>query len=93
VGHAGLERDGKQKWRRRVADVVERLTAALRPDKTVIGGGNVRNLDALPARCRAGNNANGFRGGFRLWAKDNLVSPDLPPSRVRFAGRSSGANR
>ena len=83
VGRAGLERNGKKKWRRRVADVVERLTAALRPDETVIGGGNVRKLDALPPRCRAGHNANAFRGGFRLWAKDNLIPPDLPPARIR----------
>ena len=87
VGRAGLERSGKKKWRLRVADVVERLAAALRPDETVIGGGNVRNLDTLPPRCRAGHNANAFRGGFRLWAKDNLISPDLPPGRVRFAQR------
>jgi len=83
VGRAGLERNGKKKWRRRVADVVERLTAALRPDETVIGGGNVRKLDALPPRCRAGHNANAFRGGFRLWAKGNLIPPDLPPGRSR----------
>jgi polyphosphate glucokinase len=30
VGRAGLERSGKKKWRRHVADVVERLMAALR---------------------------------------------------------------
>jgi polyphosphate glucokinase len=87
VGRAGLQRDGKKKWRRRVADVVERLTAALRPDETVIGGGNVKNLDTLPARCRAGHNANAFRGGFRLWDKHNLVQPDLPPNRVRARER------
>jgi polyphosphate glucokinase len=67
VGRAGLERNGKKKWRRHVADVVERLVAALRPDETVLGGGNVNNLDALPRWCRAGKNANAFRGGFRLW--------------------------
>jgi polyphosphate glucokinase len=88
VGRAGLERDGTKKWRRRVVDVVERLTAALQPDETVIGGGNVKKLDALPPRCRAGHNANAFRGGFRLWAKDNLVPPDLPPGRVR-SGRKA----
>jgi polyphosphate glucokinase len=33
VGRARLERDGKKKWRRRLADVVERLTAALQPDE------------------------------------------------------------
>jgi polyphosphate glucokinase len=62
--------------------VLERLTAALQPDETVIGGGNVKKLHALPPRCRAGHNANAFRGGFRLWAKDNLVPPDLPPGSV-----------
>jgi polyphosphate glucokinase len=83
VGRGGLERDGKKKWQRRVADVVERLTAALRPDETVIGGGNVRKLDVLPPRCRSGHNANAFHGGFRLWAKDNALPPDLPPGRSR----------
>jgi polyphosphate glucokinase len=83
VGRTGLERDGKKKWRRRVADVVERLSAALQPDETVLGGGNVKKLDALPPRCRAGHNANAFRGGFRLWAKDNAIPPDLPPHRAR----------
>jgi hypothetical protein len=38
VGRAGLERHGEKKWRRHVADVVERLIAALQPDDTVIGG-------------------------------------------------------
>jgi polyphosphate glucokinase len=82
VGRAGLERSGKKKWRRHVTDVVERLTAALRPDDTVIGGGNVKKLNALPRRCRAGENANAFRGGFRLWATDVLPS-NLSPGRAR----------
>jgi polyphosphate glucokinase len=67
VGEAGLERRGKKRWRRHVFDVVKRLIAALEPDDTVIGGGNVRNLQTLPPHCRAGDNANAFRGGFRLW--------------------------
>jgi polyphosphate glucokinase len=73
VGRAGLERDGKKMWRRRVADVVERLKAALQPDDTVIGGGNVKKLKALPRGCRAGENANAFRGGFRLWTGDDVL--------------------
>ena len=67
VGEAGLERHGKKKWRRHVFDVVRRLIAALEPDDTVIGGGNVKILETLPPHCRAGDNANAFRGGFRLW--------------------------
>src|SRR6266481_6392294 len=71
VGRAGLERHGRKKWRRHVADVVARLIAALEPDDTVIGGGNVGKLKALPPHSRAGDNANAFRGGFRLWGEDN----------------------
>ena len=88
VGRAGLERDGKKRWRRHVADVVERLMAALRPDETVIGGGNVKKLDALPARCRAGENAKAFRGGFRVWAKANVIPPDLPTGHARSKRKS-----
>src|SRR6516165_6044581 len=50
VGRVGLERIGKKKWRRHVADVIERLMAALQPDEAVIGGGNVKKLKALPRR-------------------------------------------
>jgi polyphosphate glucokinase len=67
VGEHGLERRGKRRWRRDVADVVARLVAALEPDDVVLGGGNVKQLDELPPRCRRGNNVNAFVGGFRLW--------------------------
>ena len=69
VGLRGYERLGKRKWRKKVADVVARLIAALEPDDVVLGGGNVKNLKELPPGCRAGNNANAFVGGFRLWQK------------------------
>ena len=67
VGEKGMEEYGKKKWRKRVNDVVARLIAALEPDDVVLGGGNVKNLESLPPGCRAGNNANAFVGGFRLW--------------------------
>ena len=70
VGRAGLRRHGKKKWRRHVADVVARLMAALEPDETVIGGGNVDKLKVLPPHSRAGDNANAFLGGFRLWEEN-----------------------
>jgi hypothetical protein len=71
VGIQGLKRLGKKKWRKRVADVVSRLVAAFEPDDIVLGGGNVRKLKELPPGCRAGNNANAFRGGFALWNRDD----------------------
>jgi len=69
VGRRGLEQYGKKRWRRHVADVVARFIAALEPDDTVIGGGNVKKLDALPPGSRAGDNDNAFAGGFRLWER------------------------
>jgi predicted NBD/HSP70 family sugar kinase len=67
VGNAGLERLGKKKWRRSVADVVSRLRTALEVDDVVVGGGNAKLLHKLPAGVRLGKNANAFTGGFRLW--------------------------
>jgi polyphosphate glucokinase len=69
VGVAGLKRLGKKKWRNEVFGVVERLTKALEPDYVILGGGNVAKLDKLPPRCRRGDNANAFKGGFRMWQK------------------------
>ncbi len=67
VGLRGLKKLGKKKWRKYVADVVEKLSAALEPDEVVLGGGNVKKLKEMPPHCRAGDNSNAFRGGFRLW--------------------------
>jgi polyphosphate glucokinase len=67
VGARGLRKFGKKKWREHVADVVARLQAALEPTDVVIGGGNVSKLKELPPGCRAGENANAFTGGFRMW--------------------------
>jgi polyphosphate glucokinase len=69
VGAKGLEKHGKRKWRRHVADVVARLIAALEPDDVVLGGGNTKELKELPPHCRLGDNSNAFLGGFQLWEK------------------------
>jgi len=84
VGIRGFQ-GGKKKWRRNVANVVSRLVAALEPDDVVIGGGNVNKLKKLPQGCRRGDNANAFRGGFRLWEKthrqrDSISARPLAPS-------------
>lgn len=73
VSEAYREKKGNARWRKRVEDVVERLTAALEPDDVVIGGGNVEKLDTLPPRCRRGDNALAFEGGFRLWKNPDLI--------------------
>jgi predicted NBD/HSP70 family sugar kinase len=79
TGEAALEKRGKKRWRRDVADVIETLRAALEPDYVVVGGGNADRLKELPEHVRLGDNENAFLGGFRLW------DPDAP---ARFAGSS-----
>jgi polyphosphate glucokinase len=85
VGERGLKRLGKKRWRRRVAEVVETLSTALQTTDVVIGGGNVKKLKHLPPNTRAGENANAFTGGFRLWEEGG-------PIRTSFA-RTDGAGR
>jgi len=72
VGVRGYDRLGKKQWRKEVADAVSRLVAALEPEEVVLGGGNVKRLKELPPGCRAGDNANAFAGGFRLWQKTSV---------------------
>ena len=67
VGARALEEFGKKAWRKHVEDAVEILVAALRPDDVVLGGGNAKKLKELPPLCRLGENANAFKGGFRMW--------------------------
>ncbi len=67
VGLHGLERIGKKKWRRAVADVVTRLKVALQAEYVVLGGGNAKLLKELPPDSELGKNTNALRGGFRLW--------------------------
>lgn len=72
AGERGLQKYGKKKWRKSVLDIIQHFSDALEPDYIVIGGGNVGKLGNLPAKCRAGNNLNAFKGGFRLWQDKDL---------------------
>lgn len=67
IGTAGLKRLGRKKWRRHVLDVINLLRNALQADDIVVGGGNAKLLEKLPAGVRLGTNANAFIGGRRLW--------------------------
>ena len=78
LGIPGLARLGKNRWRRAVFDVVDRLSAAFEVDYVVLGGGNVAKLKKLPPRVRAGHNANAFIGGFKLWSEKSWTTDPDP---------------
>jgi len=69
VGIRGLQRLGKKRWRRHVADVVERLRDALGAEYVVLGGGNAKKIEKLPPGVTLGDNTNAFVGGARLWTR------------------------
>ncbi len=82
VGLRGLEEFGKKDWRKHVEEVVEVLVAALQPDDVVLGGGNAKKLKDIPPLCRLGDNANAFKGGFRLWQS-------APPAHKPHPGKQA----
>lgn len=86
VGAAGLERLGKKKWRHKVADVVKHFVAALEPDYVVLGGGNALKLGRLPRKARLGDNANAFKGGFKLWDTRTTRKSRSPAKASRRKG-------
>jgi predicted NBD/HSP70 family sugar kinase len=86
VGKRGLEKYGKKKWRKLVFEIVDQLRHALEAGYVVLGGGNLKLLKELPPGCLAGNNANAFEGGFRLWGKP---IPAKAPSQPGAQGQSS----
>lgn len=90
VGLRGLERLGKRKWRGEVADVTDRLRAAMQADYVVIGGGNAKKLDDVAKGVELGDNANAFLGGFRMWEGVGKIAAGRQP-RARRAARASAS--
>jgi predicted NBD/HSP70 family sugar kinase len=81
IGVRALRRLGRKKWQKHVEYVTARMIEAVQPDDVVLGGGNTKKLKKLPPGCRAGNNANAFIGGFRMF--ENGAQP-----RQAVRGRS-----
>jgi polyphosphate glucokinase len=76
LGKRGLEKRGKKKWRKKVFEIVPALCAAFQVDYVVLGGGNAKLLDELPANTRRGGNDLAFEGGFRLWDPESPIRVD-----------------
>ena len=75
VSERALKKHGKKRWRKDVLDAVAALTAAMEPDYVVLGGGNAKEMSELPDGVVLGDNANAFKGGFRIW-------DDAAPARI-----------
>lgn len=58
---------GRKRWLKSVFPAIEMLRDVFKPDDIVIGGGNSKAIEPLPAGCRVQNNQGAFRGACRLW--------------------------
>jgi polyphosphate glucokinase len=72
IGLAGLQRQGKRRWRRSVLDIMERLQAAMVCDSVLLGGGNAKLMKNLPSHVMLGANSNAIDGGIKLWQDAEL---------------------
>jgi hypothetical protein len=68
---------GKKIWRNEVTTIVPALMGAFSADYVVLGGGNSKEIKALPPGTRLGHNLTAFRGGFRLWHLEDLPTQDI----------------
>ena len=89
LSRAGLRRSGKKVWRRCIDELVPTMLRAFVADYLVLGGGNAKLVKDLPVGARLGHNRAAFRGGFRLWEKDDawtLALTDSEPAKSEPIG-------
>jgi polyphosphate glucokinase len=71
IGEVAIEKEGYKKWNRRMQKVFEVLKTVFNYDYLYIGGGNSDKLTfKLDKNMKIVSNADGIKGGARLWVKD-----------------------
>lgn len=72
LGKKGLDRLGKDDWKKEVKEVVSSLILAFVADYVVLGGGNAKKMKGVLPGIRLGHNLTAFRGGLRVWNIDHV---------------------
>lgn len=68
LSDAELKEHGKQKWSKRVGEMIEVLSAIFNYDRLHIGGGNAEHIKLdLPGNVSIFDNVDGMTGGIALW--------------------------
>jgi len=76
IGECAIEKEGYKKWNRRMKKVFEVLKTVFNYDYLYIGGGNSDKLTfKLDKNMKIVSNADGIKGGSRLWVKDYITEP------------------
>jgi len=84
IGEVAIEKEGYKKWNRRMLKVFEVLKTVFNYDYLYIGGGNSDKLTfKLDKNMKIVSNADGIKGGARLWLQDEL--PQTAPAEKEEA--------
>ncbi|HEY4324549.1 MAG TPA: ROK family protein [Mucilaginibacter sp.] len=77
IGQVAIEKEGIKKWNKRMEKVFEVLKTVFNYDYLYIGGGNSNKLTfKLDKNMKIVTNADGIKGGARLWVKDETPEPE-----------------
>jgi len=75
---------GKRRWRKAAGDAIVIMQDVFRPEDTVIGGGNGKDIEPLPKGCRLRDNQAAFAGATRLWPGADMIAEPYGSSwRIR----------
>lgn len=88
IGEKALEKEGKEKWNRRMEKVIKVLKTVFNYDFLYIGGGNAKNLDfPLDSNMKLISNKEGIKGGARLWLmKETPINNTVNSSENKLSG-------
>jgi len=76
IGESALAKEGPKKWNKRMEKVFEVLKTVFNYDYLYIGGGNSNKLTfKLDKNMKIVTNADGIKGGARLWVKPETPQP------------------
>jgi polyphosphate glucokinase len=71
IGDEALRQKGKNKWNKRVQEVLKVLKTVFNYDHLYIGGGNASKINfKLDQNIEIATNKDGIKGGARLWELD-----------------------
>jgi polyphosphate glucokinase len=80
VTKLALKTHGQEQWTEAVVEAVEILQNVIKPNETILGGGNSQFIDPLPANCRCVDNRSAYIGAQRLWEGSDLFASACPTS-------------
>jgi len=81
---AARQRNGRKRWLNWVYEAVAMMQDVFRPEDTVLGGGNAKDINPLPKGCRQRDNQVAFTGAARLWPGADMIAEPYGTSwRIR----------